>query len=536
MFWLLLAPLPLAAFAATDVAGVHPDLLSRYTPSSSDKWTCLDGSKEIPWAFVNDDSCDCPDGSDEPGTGACPDTWFYCKNDGHIGSSIPSSRVRDGLCEALCCDGSDERPGTCPNTCAAVGKAYRQQQAEILKVRKTGAKIRSTYISYAEKEKKRLEATIETTAAELAARQKEVARLQEIADATESLSAADLEHKKDSPLFQNLLDHHDALKSLQREHKKLKEREKTLAQILDTLRRSYNPNYQDMAVLDAVRGWEFLAGLPHINDVGKDAADDKTETKEKEEVLADDEWSAADLEKELPKLLKTDYVGLLLEHDEHIQLPPPSPLFELVNYLPDSIVSQYEDAKDMVVGWMESLGMVRTVADDKAPKQANKAQIALNEAKGSLRKAEKDNQTAEKDLSELFNPEVYGAQGEWKKLDQVCLEKDLGDYTYEVCLFGQAKQKPKKGGTTFNLGKFKSWNNDASVGSPEYYSKQQYTKGTKCWNGPERSLEVVFSCGTENAILSIAELEKCQYRFTATSPALCLPVGKDEEASFREEL
>jgi len=33
-----------------------------------------------------------------PGTGACPDTHFYCQNRGHIGASIPSSQVRDGLC------------------------------------------------------------------------------------------------------------------------------------------------------------------------------------------------------------------------------------------------------------------------------------------------------------------------------------------------------------------------------------------------------------------------------------------------------
>lgn len=32
------------------------------------------------------------------GTGACPDTYFYCQNKGHIGALIPSSRVRDELC------------------------------------------------------------------------------------------------------------------------------------------------------------------------------------------------------------------------------------------------------------------------------------------------------------------------------------------------------------------------------------------------------------------------------------------------------
>ncbi|XP_022236283.1 uncharacterized protein LOC111083864, partial [Limulus polyphemus] len=31
------------------------------------EFTCLDGSGTVPFSFVNDDYCDCEDGSDEPG-------------------------------------------------------------------------------------------------------------------------------------------------------------------------------------------------------------------------------------------------------------------------------------------------------------------------------------------------------------------------------------------------------------------------------------------------------------------------------------
>lgn len=44
-----------------------------------------------------------------------------------------------------------------------------------------GAKIRSSYITFAHKEKKRLEALVETSAAEILVREKEVARLRGLA-------------------------------------------------------------------------------------------------------------------------------------------------------------------------------------------------------------------------------------------------------------------------------------------------------------------------------------------------------------------
>jgi len=68
--WLLLA-LALPSSAVLDkTLGVPPSLVSKYVPGTTgtrQTWTCLDGSKEIAWSAVNDDYCDCADGSDEPG-------------------------------------------------------------------------------------------------------------------------------------------------------------------------------------------------------------------------------------------------------------------------------------------------------------------------------------------------------------------------------------------------------------------------------------------------------------------------------------
>jgi protein kinase C substrate 80K-H len=128
--------------------------------------------------------------------------------------------------------------------------------------------------------------------------------------------------------YASVITHSNALKSLQREHKKALERTKALEEILTSLRAGYNPNYQDMAVLEAVRGWEFHAGLPHIgveedNAVAKEEGSDEEEgredggKKEEEEALEEGMWSKEDVEGyKLDDLLGTDYVGLLLEHDE----------------------------------------------------------------------------------------------------------------------------------------------------------------------------------------------------------------------------
>ncbi|XP_050220806.1 glucosidase 2 subunit beta-like isoform X2 [Mercurialis annua] len=113
---------------------------------------CENGSKKFTIAQLNDDFCDCPDGTDEPGTSACPQGKFFCRNVGHVPISLPSSRVNDDICD--CCDGSDEYDGKtkCLNTCWEVGKAAREKLQKKIDMYKEGVPLRKMEIGQAKHE------------------------------------------------------------------------------------------------------------------------------------------------------------------------------------------------------------------------------------------------------------------------------------------------------------------------------------------------------------------------------------------------
>ena len=138
--WLLLGTAFVADAGA--VRGVPPSLDAAYAATP---FKCLDTKLAIDAARVNDDYCDCADGTDEPGTSACANGRFYCVNKQYRGKYVPSSLVNDGVCD--CCDGSDEyasRAG-CQNTCEADGAAWREAHAAAIKKAEEGALLRKQY-------------------------------------------------------------------------------------------------------------------------------------------------------------------------------------------------------------------------------------------------------------------------------------------------------------------------------------------------------------------------------------------------------
>lgn len=72
--------------------------MALFVKSEAGLFKCHDGSQLIPFTSVNDDYCDCSDGSDEPGTSACSRGQFYCHNIGYQPKFIKSTMVNDGKC------------------------------------------------------------------------------------------------------------------------------------------------------------------------------------------------------------------------------------------------------------------------------------------------------------------------------------------------------------------------------------------------------------------------------------------------------
>lgn len=142
------AAAPRATSAVSTVPGGTRDL------NQGSTFKCLDGTAEVPFHALNDNFCDCPDASDEPGTAACsglPGARFFCENRDSIARFIYASRVGDGICD--CCDGSDEvEVGTlrCPNTCTVEGVEAKASVEERLVAIRRGLALRSELENNAE--------------------------------------------------------------------------------------------------------------------------------------------------------------------------------------------------------------------------------------------------------------------------------------------------------------------------------------------------------------------------------------------------
>lgn len=109
----------------------------------------------------------------------------------------------------------------------------------------------------------------------------------------------------------------------------------------------------------------------------------------------------------------------------------------------------------------------------------------------------------------------YGPSGILHALANECFSGEAGKYTYEACVLGRASQKDGNGST--NLGRYEGF----------YVSSKgavilKFDNGTKCYNGPKRSVTVMLVCGdVHGKVVRAEEPETCRYEMVMETFVVC---------------
>ena len=108
----------------------------------------------------------------------------------------------------------------------------------------------------------------------------------------------------------------------------------------------------------------------------------------------------------------------------------------------------------------------------------------------------------------------YGPGSVFEPLSHECVMfTPGGEFSYELCPYGDAKQKDKNGGST-TIGKWQGFGEGA-------HTEMLFDNGQHCWNAGARTLRVSLTCATEHKILGVEEPEVCKYTMRLETPAAC---------------
>ncbi|KAI8966930.1 glucosidase II beta subunit-like-domain-containing protein [Mycotypha africana] len=512
--------------ASTVIKGVDPANYALYQPNNDGTWTCFDGSKTIAKSAINDDYCDCPDGSDEPGTSACPNAMFYCANKGHIPAYIKSYAVNDGVCDEACCDGSDEdgTRTTCPDRCQEIGEAYRHAQASLEASVQAGLLAKQQLIDEAQQqiatwqeEKLKLEDQIILKKSTLLKLQRDLQKLEK------NNKASRQNHVNTNRVEIDTLKHDVTI---------LKKELTFLNTVLSEMKRNHNHNYHDLAVKEAITKYETFASrfpdivseieehLAEIGDESMHAEVDEDIDVDDDEDDEDENEDAFEKASEAVQQDKSDLENHEGKHDNSFTSISSSSILHYVFEKLDPVLPSI--LKSNIKNWLLSKNLL--VPDEPTSPFSNTLlntkEAAVENAQEAVNKAKEEVAQLNKELGIMKEniEKDYGTDGEWLKLKDICIEKDEGEYTYSLCFLGDAYQKSNKDSSRTFLGKFEKF--DGGEGADKY-KVHHHDQGTRCWNGPLRSVRATIECGMQNEILEVTEPQKCEYHYRLKSPAVC---------------
>ncbi|CAD1810617.1 Glucosidase II beta subunit-like family protein [Candida parapsilosis] len=465
MLQLFIVSTVLSLLANANIIGVSDERQALYQPIIGENgekyWHCLnDTSIRLSYDQINDDVCDCPDGSDEPGTNACPNPpfKFYCRNEGHFPNYIDQFKLNDGVCDYdLCCDGSDEyKLGGCENKCKEIHRQleeYKHNKLSFLK--KASVKKERTIKIAHEKRLKLIEnlRKLEQKVPELRSKCNSL-KLQ-----SENLDDAD------ESVFDHLQDYFGGLADKVKLHKRdiLHQESKlqALETILNFLSTHYNPNFNDAAVKEVIQKFQ-----EYISNKEEEALEDIHETNQIIHQLVE-------------KAKTMSHSGV--EKVSHFTPSIPN----MIRYYYQLFTSKF---------------LPKPVVEYKSDLSSNELDHEVEKLEQELEKLQTRIQIIKDNLSADFGPDDI-----LRAYDQLTLSKDLGGYNYRINLIQGISQDD------IFIGKFKEYKD----------GKIYYHKGARCWNGPKRSATVEFICGEGPDLVSVSEPEKCHYFFTIQGESWC---------------
>lgn len=517
--------------------GVGPEFARFY---ELDKFTCIGHpSITIAKSRVNDNTCDCPDGSDEPGTAACayldhlspsqplPASLsgstnttnalpgFWCANEGHVGAYVPFMFVNDGVCDYdLCCDGSEEYKKIggvkCQNRCAEIGKEWRRVEKERTDNLEKANKKRRTMAKESKELRRQVEAKIEKLTTEIKELEHKRDDLKKKYDEVERSERGKVVKDAGTGKLGQLVvlargrinELRDALGLVINQRDELKVKVAELEGILAAFKEEYNPNFNDEGVKKAVRAFEDYAAK--VVDKADEAKDGVTEVLEEDSESNGINWA---------------------EYDD-VEVTDTDILYNLEAYLPGPVRDFVHDKINFLRIWLIENGML---ADSPAGKGESRLVAAAREAYQSVESDIKGKQREADDKKKDLDKD-YGRDDIFRYLKDKCVSTDSGEYTYELCWMGKTSQKSKKGGGSTNMGNFERINTEESDEEDRHDGKGlgrgkrvvlRYENGQHCWNGPNRRTDVWLGCAETEELWRVSEQEKCVYKMEVGTPAAC---------------
>ncbi|KAI6776024.1 hypothetical protein HG530_002782 [Fusarium avenaceum] len=531
------------AAAGSVPRGVGPEFVSHY--EGKEEFSCITNAAiKLSLDQINDNTCDCPDGSDEPGTAACANIdplspeqplagslsgttnttnalpGFWCANEGHIGMYVPFLYVNDGVCDYdLCCDGSEEYSTVhgvkCENKCAEIGKEHRRLEDEKRKNMQQAAKKRGAMVAEAKDLRQKVEqkvADLNKEIATLEAKKEELARKHREAEQQDKGKVVREGGNGGGKLGvliglakTRVTELRDTLDDVVNQRDALKERVGELEELLTKFKTDYNPNFNDEGVKAAIRSFEDYSA--------------RQAEKLGEKVLPDED---------IMSVLKEDGEdnGVNWSEFEEGDGSDTDILYNFEAYLPPPVRDFVHSSINSLRVWAITNGIL---ADNTSP---GKESTLVRAAREALDAADRDLSDKQSTLSveQADLTTDYGPDDIFRALKGKCVSIEAGEYTYEQCWLDRTKQKSKKGHGQSNMGNFKRIDREMADDEERIDGKSlgkgermvlRYEDGQQCWNGPQRRTDVWLGCAETEEVWRVSESEKCVYKMEIGTPAAC---------------